>query len=134
MKYLFALGIILMVSTISAQNAITDYLVSDINQTGKIAISAETLNILAKEYGQTTNFTELSVQKVSEHYVLLAKEMNKKWIYAFELKNNDSKLYIDTEKHINACESQTMSILIFHITDGEIDGCKKFNHHILGRN
>jgi hypothetical protein len=92
------------------------------------------LNTLAKEYGMVANFTDMKVQKIGNHYVLLVNDQAQKWIYAFELKNNSSKLYINIDKHINACESDLLSISIFKITDDEIDGCVKFNHHVLGRN
>ena len=134
MKYNLALLFIVFFIKISAQNTTPDYFVSDISQTDKIGISTTDLNKLAKEYGETTNFTELKVQKVSDHFILLAKDIAQKWIYAFELKSIDTKLFINMEKHINACQSDNLSISIFNIVDGQIDGCIKVNHRVLGRN
>lgn len=134
MKYFLALLFVVFVTIVSGQTATDNYFVSDISQIDEINITASGLNILAKEYGQTTNFTDLKIQKVSDHYVLLAKDVAQKWIYAFELKSIDSKLYIDVNKHINACESETLSLGIFTISDDGIVGCMKYDHHVLGRN
>ena len=134
MKYFLALLFVVFVTKVSGQTATDNYFVSDISQIDEINITASMLNTLAKEYGQTTNFTQLKVQKVSDHYVLLAKDDAQKWIYAFELKSIDSKLYIDVNKHINACESETLSIGIFTLNDDGIVGCMKYDHHVLGRN
>lgn len=134
MKYNLALLFVLFITIVKAQNTPSDYLVSDITQNNLIEISIAELNNIAKEYGQTSNFTDLKVQKVSDHYVLLAKDLAQKWIYAFELKKIDSKLFIDLLKHVNACESEILSINIFTIKQNEIDGCLKLDHHVLGRN
>lgn len=134
MKYYLAILVILFFTKVSAQSSTSDYFVSDISEINNIKISTAELNNLAKEYGQTANFTELKVQQVSDHYVLLAKDIAQNWIYAFELKSNGTKLFIDIEKHINACESENLSMIIFKIVDGQIDGCKKANHRVLGRN
>ena len=133
MKYYLALFIIGFVTIVNGQNTSANYFVSDISQIDQIKITKSALNTLAKEYGQTTDFVELKVQKVSDHYVLLAKDLAQKWIYAFELKSITTKLYIDTGKHINACKSENLSISIFTIVDGKIDGCINVNHQVFGR-
>ena len=134
MKYYLSLLFVAMVTIVYGQNATEKYFVADLININEIIINSAELNTLAKEYGQSTNFSELLVKKVSDHYVLLAKDLAQKWIYAFELKIIGSKLYIDINKHINACESETLSLNIFIIKEGEIEGCVKFNHHVLGRN
>jgi hypothetical protein len=134
MKYYMALIFIVFVTLVSGQNKTDNYFVTEISSIDEINMTASSLNMLATEYGLITNFSELKVQKVSDHYVLLAKEPAQKWIYAFELKKIDTKLYIDIDKHINACESKMLSLEIFTIKDDEIVGCVKFDHHILGRN
>jgi len=134
MKYYLGLIFVVFVTVVSGQNTTNNYLVSDISRIDDIKITTSELNTLAREYGQTANFTELSVQKVSDHYVLLAKDLDQKLIYAIELNTVNSKLYIDLYKHINACESDNLSLSIFNILDGQIIGCIKANHRVLGRN
>jgi hypothetical protein len=133
MKYYLALVALFLFFGVRAQNAVSDYFVTDISQNNEIKISTADLNKLTKECGQTTNITELKVQKVGDHYVLLAKDIAQKLILAFELKSDGTKLYVDINKVINACESQTISLSIFTIIDGQISGCIKVNHRVLGR-
>ena len=134
MKYYLVILSFIFVSIVSGQNSVNNYLVSDINRIDEIQITLPVLNTLAKEYGQTAKFSQLLVQKVGDHYVLLAKDLAQKWIYEFELYNVDSKLYIDLNKHIFACESDNLSLSIFNIVDGQINGCIKVNQTVLGRN
>ena len=134
MKYYLAFLFVVFTSLVSGQNSTNNYFVSDISNINEIKITSSELNKIAGEYGQTTVFYQLKVQKVSDHYLLLAKDISQKWIYAFELKNIGSELYIDVDKHINACESEMLSLSIFIIKEGEIDGCVKSDHHVLGRN
>ena len=125
MKYLITLMVILLFTRVNSQNAVSDYFVCDISQNSTLSITATDLNKLAKEYIQNSNITEFKVQKVADHYVLLAKDIAQKLILVFELKSEGTKLYIDIDKKINACESQTLSVSIFKVVDGKIDGCFK---------
>ena len=134
MKYILFLFVFTISFIVNAQNSSDAYYVSDISNLSEIQITASGLNALAKEYGFTADFSEFKVQKAEDHYVLLAKDLAQKWIYAFELKNISSKLYIDIDKHINACESEKLSIDVFTISEGEISGCIQSELHVLGRN
>jgi hypothetical protein len=134
MKYFKALLFVFCVTFVHAQSTPQKYYVSPANQVNELNITTADLNILAKEYAVATDFSDLLVQQVGDHYVLLAKDIAQKWIFAFELVNIDSKLYIDIDKHVNACKSETLSMGVFTVKEGEIEGCVKFDLHVLGRN
>ena len=134
MKHYFSLLFVVFASIALAQNTAPNYFVSNISTINEIKITTTQLNALAREYGYAANFSGLLVQKVGNHHVLLAKDLTQKWIYAFELSTINSKLYIDANKHISACISETLSLSIFSIKDNEIVGCVKAEHRILGRN
>jgi hypothetical protein len=133
MKYFLALMVILLFTKVSAQDVVDEYFVSDISQTNTVKISTDDLNKLLKECGFTSNITELKVQKMDEQYYLLAKDIAQKWILAFDLKSVGTKLFIDKYKRINACESNNLSISIFRMVDGQIDGCFNVNHHTFSK-
>jgi hypothetical protein len=134
MRYFLAFIFGIAVTVASGQNTVNNYVVSDISSIQQVEISLDQMNSLAREYGHTADFSELKVEMLADRYILLAKDNAKKWVYAFELKVNGSELLIDIDQHINACESEKLSLDIFTVSNGDIVGCVKSEHHILGRN
>ena len=131
-RFLILTFIISLANPVFSQRKI----VAKLDSISKIEISKSYI----KEYIQKFDFMEemiVSDMLVSNHngkYFLLVKckiNNDKVWIYIIELKSKRNKLLLRKSKVLNACESESLSIDIFNIVDGEAKGCIKCNHKIM---
>lgn len=112
--------------------------VAHIDNMDKIEISKSDVENYIMKFGpmQTIEIMELDISDHNNEYFLLAKcKINNKenWVYIVQLKSKKNKLVIKKGKYLNACESDIISIDNFTIVNGEIKGCVKCNHKVMGK-
>lgn len=113
--------------------------VAHLDNINNIEISKSDIKNYLKKFEpmETFEITEMKISNQNNEYFLLVKcKLNKKenWIYIVQLKSKTKKLVIKKGMQLNACETDITSIDSFNINNGEIKGCVKYNHKVMGNN
>lgn len=112
--------------------------VAHLDNINNIEISKSDMKNYLKKFEpmETFEITEMKISNQNSEYFLLVKcKLNKKenWIYIVQLKSKTKKLFIKKGMQLNACETDITSIDSFNINNGEIKGCVKCNHKVMGK-
>lgn len=107
--------------------------ICNIDNEQEVYITNDDLSNFMKNFGESNmKFTELQIHKIAETYYLLAYEVKKEEVYAFELTNKKQKRVLQKRKYVNSCQTNHVSPSIFRLEDGKVVGCNNSNHSIRG--
>ncbi|MDT8346496.1 MAG: hypothetical protein RQ756_01740 [Flavobacteriaceae bacterium] len=108
------------------------HLVAEPEDPSTILISKEEINDYLDKFEMSEIIT-IHQMLIAEHKgqpYLLAQDRWQGWIYIMELKQKKNGLFLKKSRTLNACESEDLSIDVFNVSDGKIQGCREANHKI----
>ena len=124
-------SLVIVALVISSSVFAQQYFVANTNSISDIQIAGDEIVEYLQFYKQPSEVKEMLVVQDASSYFLLAKDEKQGWVYIFNLKNENGRLYINLKKDINACQCDDLSIDNYVITGGEVTGCLGANHKVI---